>query len=191
MLQFSVVSIQAIELDKSRFDQLLVVFARHALHTESVDRMSGRSGGIRKLNRKLSSARQQTKLEEAVKRLNEQRQQIHDAQIPLSKTLSNLRLEAKDLNSQLAEQRRVRDNASLSLEQLQTRVTESRREYEYITGALFGEFTAAFKSALSPAEMETYGETLREHDLLLDSARAPAVLASRPDPDAPAPADRR
>ena len=115
------------------------------------------------------AARQQTKLEEAVKRLNEQRQQIHDAQIPLSKTLSNLRLEAKDLNSQLAEQRRVRDNASLSLEQLQTRVTESRREYEYITGALFGEFTAAFKSALSPAEMETYGETLREHDLLLDS----------------------
>ena len=36
-------------------------FARHALHTESVDRMSGRSGGIRKLNWKLSSARQQTK----------------------------------------------------------------------------------------------------------------------------------
>ena len=115
------------------------------------------------------AARQQAKLEAAVQRLAQQRQQIHDAQIPLSKALSDQRQEAKRLDSQLVDRRRTRDSASLSLEQLQTRVSEGRREYEYITGALLGEFTSAFKSSLSPAEMATYGETIREHDLLLES----------------------
>ena len=118
------------------------------------------------------AARQQSKLEEAMRRLSEQRQRIHDAQIPLAKTLSDLRLEVKKAESALAEQRRVRDSASLSLEQLQQQVSAGRREYEYVSGALFGEFTSAFKSALSPAEMATYGESLREHDLLLESAEA-------------------
>lgn len=115
-------------------------------------------------------ARQQAKLEDALQRLNKQRKMIHDAQIPLSKTLSSLRLESKNLESQLAERRRVRDSASISLEQLQSRVTEGRREYEYISGALFAEFMSAFKSSLSPAEMATYGEAIREHDLKLESA---------------------
>jgi len=116
------------------------------------------------------SARQQAKLEDAVRRLAEQRQRIHDAQIPLAKTLSDLRLEEKKQASALAERRRVRDSASLSLEQLQQQVSAGRREYEYISGALFGEFTSAFKSALSPAEMASFGESLRQHDLLQEQA---------------------
>lgn len=117
-------------------------------------------------------ARQQSKLEDAVRRLNEQRRAIHDAQVPISKTLSDLREEARRLEEKLSERRRARDTASLSLEQLQEQVREGNRQYEYITGALLGEFVSAYKSALSPAELATYGETIRQHDLLQERAEA-------------------
>ncbi len=118
------------------------------------------------------AGQQQAKLEDAIRRLNEQRTKIQNTQIPLSKSLSELRVESKALESQLAERRRVRDSASVSLEQLRVRVADGRREYEYISGALFSEFVSSFKSALSPAEMTTFGETIREHDLLLERSEA-------------------
>ena len=116
------------------------------------------------------SARQEAKLEDAIRRLNEQRARIHESQIPLSKALSEARVEARKLGTELAETRRVRDSASLSLEQLEARVKDGRREREYITGTLLGEFTSAMKSSLSPAELATYGELLREHDLQAERA---------------------
>lgn len=109
---------------------------------------------------------QQAKLEEAVSRLSAQRQSIHDAQIPLVEELRAVRQEAAGYEAQVREQRRLRDSASLSLEQLDRQVTEGRREMEYIMGNLFGEFSSSFKSGLSPGEMASLGERVRQHDLL-------------------------
>ena len=117
--------------------------------------------------------RQQARLTEAVERLNVQRQAIQAAQLPLAEGLQTLRAEAVELKEQLRERRRLRDTASLSLEALASEVTDRRRELDYVTGDLLGEFMAAFKSALSPAELPTYGETLRQHDLLLEKSEGP------------------
>jgi len=117
--------------------------------------------------------RQQARLTEAVERLNAQRQTIQAAQLPLAEGLRTLRAEAEELKEQLRERRRLRDTASLSLEALESEVTDRRRELDYVTGDLLGEFMAAFKSALSPAELPTYGETLRQHDLLLEQSGGP------------------
>ncbi len=114
--------------------------------------------------------RQQAKLEDAVRRLQAQRQAIHDAQVPLAEKLRDLRSEAGDYEVKLKERRRLRDSASLSLEQLDQQVREGRRELDYIMGNLFGEFASTFKSGLSPGELATFGESIREHDLLLERA---------------------
>ncbi len=112
---------------------------------------------------------QQAKLEDAVSRLNAQRQTIHDAQIPLADNLARVRREAAEYEEQVRAQRRLRDSASLSLEQLDRQVSEGRREMDYIMGNLFGEFAASFKSGLSPGEMSTLGERVRQHDLLQEN----------------------
>ncbi len=113
---------------------------------------------------------QQVRLEDAVKRLAAQRRAIQAEQEPLAKALNDLRVEAGRLEEEVAESRRSRDNASLSLEQLQEQALDGRRQIDYVTGALMGEFEAAFKAALSPAELANYGETIREHDLLLEKS---------------------
>ncbi len=115
-------------------------------------------------------AQQEQRLEAAIERLKQQRQSIYDAQIPLAEALRERQAEVASLKKQLQERRGVRDTASLSLEQLEQQVNDRRRELNYITGDLFAEFAAALNAVLSPAELATYGETLRQHDLLLEQA---------------------
>ena len=115
---------------------------------------------------------QQGKLDQAVRRLQQQREAIHDAQVPLAKKLRDLRSEAGDYAAKVRERRRLRDSASLSLEQLDRQVRDGRRELDYIMGNLLGEFISSYQSGLSPGELATYGQSIRDHNLLLEGAQS-------------------
>ncbi len=112
--------------------------------------------------------KQQARLEEATERLKTLRLEIRDQQIPLGKKLTDLRQEADSYETKLNEHRRLRDSASYSLEQLESQVQAGRKELTYITGNLLNEFESSFKAILSPGETQTFGEDLRELDLLLE-----------------------
>lgn len=112
-------------------------------------------------------ARQEAKLEDAVKRLKLQRQTIYEAQIPLATELREHQTEAKALQAQLADRRAVRDSASVSLENLQQQVQSAEREYDHIGGTLMAEFVSTYQSALSAGENGSYGEAIRRRNLKL------------------------
>jgi len=116
--------------------------------------------------------KQQTRLEEATARLIALRQEIRDQQIPLGQQLADLRQEAETQQLNLREHRRLRDSASLSLEQIEAQVQAGRKELDYVTGNLFNEFESSLKSALSAGETSTFGEDLRQLDLHLERSEA-------------------
>ncbi|MGY8652345.1 MAG: MotA/TolQ/ExbB proton channel family protein [Verrucomicrobiia bacterium] len=118
------------------------------------------------------AAKQQTKLDDAVKRLAEQRKEIEAEQIPLARELNDLTAKARDLRKQLNETRAIRDSRGISLEQLQSRVEAREKELDYITRSLFSEFISASQSALSAGEHATHGEAIRQHNLFLESPEA-------------------
>lgn len=112
--------------------------------------------------------RQESRLEDATSRLTTLRTEIQNEQIPLGKKLTELREEAKSYKEEILANRKLRDNASLSLEQLDTLVKTGKKELDYISGSLFNEFESSLKAALSPGELATYGEELRLHDLSIE-----------------------
>ena len=118
------------------------------------------------------AAKQQTKLDDAVKRLAEQRKETEAEQIPLASELNDLTAKARDLRKQLNEIRAIRDSRGISLEQLQSRVEAREKELDYITRSLFSEFISASQSALSAGEHATHGEAIRQHNLFLESPEA-------------------
>jgi biopolymer transport protein ExbB len=125
--------------------------------------------------------RQQNRLEEATERLKVLRLEIRDQQIPMGKKLSDLRYESDSKERLLKERQRLRDRSSLSLEQLESQVAAGKKELDYIAGNLFNEFESSFKTALSPGEITTFGEDLRQLDLLLerdDTTEAEKISAS-------------
>jgi biopolymer transport protein ExbB len=111
---------------------------------------------------------QQAKLQDAIQRLNTQRAAIQQEQIPLAKELSQLELKAKTLRLRLDEVRRVRDSRSVDLETLQKTVAEQQKEYDYITRALFSEYNSDYESSLSMGELDSYGESVRALNLMLE-----------------------
>jgi len=125
--------------------------------------------------------RQQNRLEEATERLKVLRLEIRDQQIPMGKKLSDLRYESDSKERLLKERQRLRDRSSLSLEQLESQVAAGKKELDYIAGNLFNEFESSFKAALSPGEITTFGEDLRQLDLLFerdDTTEAEKISAS-------------
>ncbi len=118
------------------------------------------------------AAQQQAKLEDAVKRLNEQRAQIEAAQLPLSRQLNDLSTQARTLRGELKQSRAVRDSRAVTLEQLASSVEAQEKEYDYITRVLFGGFISASQTSLSAGEHATHGERIREHNLFLEDATA-------------------
>ncbi len=118
------------------------------------------------------AAKQQSKLEEAVKRLNEQRVRIEAEQLPLSRRLKDLSAQAGKLRDDLRQSRAVRDSRAVTLEQLATSVEAQEKEYDYISRVLFGEFVSASQTSLSAGEHASHGERIREHNLSLEDASA-------------------
>jgi biopolymer transport protein ExbB len=115
---------------------------------------------------------QQSKLEDAIQRLNAQRNEIQQQQLPLARKLSALEQTARQLRADLVEARKVRDSYSVDLETLKRTVDEQAKEYDYITRTLFSEYISNYESSLSAGELETYGAAVRELNLFLENQEA-------------------
>ena len=111
---------------------------------------------------------QQAKLEAAIQSLNGQRQQIQSQQIPLAKELRTLEIKAKELRDELNEARRTRDSRSVDLESLKQSVETQQQSFNYITRILFSEYSSAYESSLSAGEISSYGQSIRELNLMLE-----------------------
>ncbi|MEM1223667.1 MAG: MotA/TolQ/ExbB proton channel family protein [Verrucomicrobiota bacterium] len=118
---------------------------------------------------------QETKLEDAIKRLSAQRQQIQSEQLPLARALRELEENAKTLRGELDEARKARDSRSVDLETLGKTVEAQRQEYAYITRSLLNEFNSSYESSLSVGELATFGSEIRELNLLLDNPAATKI----------------
>jgi biopolymer transport protein ExbB len=117
-------------------------------------------------------AAQQSKLDDAVRRLTAQRLQINEQQIPLARNLRTLEVESKKLREALYEARRTDDSRSLDLETLRNNVEVLRQEYNYITSSLLSEYNSSYQSNLSVGELANYGEDIRALNLLLENPDA-------------------
>jgi biopolymer transport protein ExbB len=93
-------------------------------------------------------ATQQSKLDDAVRRLTAQRLQINEQQIPLARNLRQLEGQAKQLRKALSEARRADDSRSLNLKTLRNNVEALRQEYNYITSSLLSEYNSSYESNL-------------------------------------------
>lgn len=125
------------------------------------------------------AAKQQAKLEDAVKRLNEQRARIEAAQIPLARELNDLSAKARELRNDLKEARSVRDSRAVTLESLGAQVEAQEKEYDYITRALFGEFVSSSQTTLTAGEHASHGEAIRKHNLFQEDAEASELERTR------------
>ena len=112
---------------------------------------------------------QQAKLEDAVRRLTAQREQIKAQQIPMASTLAQLEAEAQQLRDQLQQARKADDSRSIDLETLRNQVDSLRKEYNYLTGTLFSEFNSNYESSLSVGELPDNGAQIRALNLMLEN----------------------
>ena len=120
-------------------------------------------------------ATQQAKLDDAVQRLTAQREQIKNRQIPMARELRELENEAGELRGKLDEARKADDSRSLDLQSLRSNVEALRQEYGYVTRSLLSEFNASYESSLSVGELPTYGQEIRELNLLLENPEATRI----------------
>lgn len=119
--------------------------------------------------------RQQEKLEEAVQRLNVQREAILAEKLPMTGAWNGLQEELREVREKARELQAIRDSRSVSLERLEGRLADRHREHDYIARALSGEFVGGFESALSVGELATEGEAIRRHHLLTESGATNVV----------------
>lgn len=117
-------------------------------------------------------AEQRTRLDAAVARLNAQRERIQQEQLPLSRQLAEKKEQVDLLRQQLVELQAIQDRDQVALQALERRISEGQREYDYITRTLFSEFTTAYQTLLSAGEKSTYGETVRQLNLFVESEQA-------------------
>ncbi|MBT5706005.1 MAG: hypothetical protein HOI66_06740, partial [Verrucomicrobia bacterium] len=121
------------------------------------------------------AGRQQEKLENAVQRLNVQREAILAEKLPMTGTWNALQEELLGVREKAGEMQAIRDSRSVSLERLESRLADRHREHDYIARALSGEFLGGFESALSVGELATKGEAIRRHHLLTESGATNVV----------------
>ena len=115
------------------------------------------------------AVRQQAKLEDAVLRLNRQRDSIQAESAPVTTEWNELQKELRALREQAQTVQSVRDSKSVSLDRLESQLADQKREFEYIGRVLAGEFVSSFESSLSVGELGVDGEAIRTHNLLLDT----------------------
>ena len=115
---------------------------------------------------------QQEKVDDALRRLNEQREAIKNAQIPLVKNLNEWEAKAKTLRVTVEKKQGVRDSKSVSLEKLQSNIAAQSKEYDYITRTLFAEYIANYEASLSAGEQAEFNPSIRDLNRLLDNLEA-------------------
>ena len=124
------------------------------------------------------ASRQQEKLKEAVERLNRQRESIQSESAPMTRAWNELQEELLGLREQARTVQAVRDSKSVSLDRLESQLADQKREFDYISRAVAGEFVASFESSLSVGELGVEGEAIRAHNLLLDAESSDSADSS-------------
>lgn len=114
------------------------------------------------------AAEREAKLEEALGRLREVRETIHEERLPLARKLNALDGRAAELEADVRRARRVRDSQSMELEALEARVEAKQREVDYVSLTLLPSYLANYDAALSPAERAGAGEAIRNYHLFLE-----------------------
>lgn len=123
-------------------------------------------------------AEHRARLDAAVARLNAQRQQIQEQQLPLARKLIEEKERVDNLRQELIELQTIQDRDQVALQALEKRIAEGQREYDYITRTLLSEYTASYQTLLTAGEKETFGEVVRQLNLFAESESAtePEVL---------------
>ena len=116
--------------------------------------------------------RQQAKLQDAIRRLSEQREAVQAAQVPLADEWNNLQQEVKTLRTTARELQTVRDSRSISLEAMESQVEERQQEYDYIARVLSGEFIAGYETSLSIGELSLQRKSIQDLNLFLENEEA-------------------
>ncbi|MCH6256354.1 MotA/TolQ/ExbB proton channel family protein [Puniceicoccaceae bacterium K14] len=106
----------------------------------------------------------------AIQRLNTLRDEIADKQIPLAQRLSETREETKKLRGEFEKQRAAQDSKHLQLGDLEKRLNAKRKEVDYISRTLMGEYFANYEAELSSGEQVIFGEAVRGFNLLQEDA---------------------
>jgi len=114
------------------------------------------------------AAAQEQKIDAALSRLKQQRQNIQNNQLPLVQELHEWEGKAKTLRNEVAKKRAVRDSKSVSLETLKSNLAAQTKEYDYIRLTLFGEYIADYQAALSAGEQTVYQDPIQSLNLLLE-----------------------
>ena len=115
---------------------------------------------------------QKVKLDEALKRLAEQRATIQAQQLPMARQLRALEAEAGQLRSQLQQARKAEDSRHLSMERLRSQLDALQKETNYINSALLGDYLSRYQANISLGELSHLGQQFNRHNQLLDDPQA-------------------
>ena len=116
----------------------------------------------------LITKKHQAKVQDSIKKLNQQRSKIDFEQLPMVSELNGLEAEAKALFKKVEENRAIRDSSSVAIEILQSKVESQEKQYDYINKRLFSEYLDVYESLLLPSEREEYANEIVKLNLLLE-----------------------
>lgn len=115
---------------------------------------------------------QDNRLEEALQRLAEQREEIASEKIPMARELNTLEAEVLELRQETQRQQRMADSADLEMAALQTDRGARQEELDYISG-LVTEFLSGMETRADPSELPVYRESIDRALLAVDHAELP------------------
>ncbi|MFP4069858.1 MAG: MotA/TolQ/ExbB proton channel family protein [Opitutales bacterium] len=114
----------------------------------------------------------EAKLEDALERLRDLRAEIQAEQVPLARELNQKEARVRELTDEVERIRRVRDNRSVEMETLRSRVDARQQQVDYVKRTLLPDYLADFDASLSPAERPEVGESVRAYNLFLEDPEA-------------------
>jgi len=118
------------------------------------------------------ATQREAKLEDALERLRDLRNEIQAEQVPLARELNQKNARADELADEVERIQRVRDNRSVELETLRARVDGRQRQVDYVKRTLLPDYLADYDASLSPAERPKAGEAVRQYNLFLEDPEA-------------------
>lgn len=114
-------------------------------------------------------AQAQADLESALNQLSEQRHQIAEEKIPLSRELNAAENETLDLRKELQRAQRSQDNQLVELNALKNEVKQRQDQLGYL-GSLLNEYTRNFETRIHISESQLYQSALDQSKQAFDNA---------------------
>lgn len=115
---------------------------------------------------------QEAKLEGALQRLSELREEIKAEQIPLARELAANEAKADALQSTVDQLRRLRDSRTVELEALRAQVAAEEAQINYIRRTLLPDYLADYDASLSTGERSIYAGSISDYNLMLEDPLA-------------------